>query len=602
MTTVRPFWLLVALLFLSVANCTPTEFNLKRQSSDIIVTGIDSTDQDGNSFLRLEVRDMQANYPDQWNLYLIGLDQMHVADQKEPLSYYGLAGIHGRPYTTQLDAPGLSHKTGSIGYCPHSMALFLGWHRPYLALFEQALYARIRQLAENAPADQIDRYRWAASSFRIPYWDWSQGDQSGEVPDFFMSETTVVDTPEGRKIEIWNPLYKYDFKPVPKGFEGKWTQINHTIRWPASDNPGEESRQHEFAASFAKLRRQIQDQTALAFRRDTLNGFWEAIEMVHGWVHGAIGGGYSTGFGGKGHMWPLEYSSYEPLFWLHHANVDRLFALYQAQHPDARLQPSNVGSAGNVFVEDNSEVDGDTPLLPFRRNPGSFWTTNEAMDWRMFGYDYADTRSASTASARATVSRLYSGNARERLTSEGVGKIGNLLTPDVADATYTNWVIETAAAPLDLPPTFIVQFSLVGDFSSDESTDVGMWSVLMPSDHNQAKRSLRKVQKLTSRAAAADMTLHGTLSLTNSLLDQIEAGKIQSLGALDVVPFLKERLSWKIYSSDGTQLPDSSMEAIRVQIASESARFPSDPNVPIEYSNDTVAYPEVTAGKMGGAS
>lgn len=65
----------------------------------------------------------------------------------------------------------------------------------------------------------------------------------------------------------------------------------------------------------------MQDQVALAFRRNTLNGFWEAIEQVHGWVHGAIGGGYSAGLGGKGHMWPLEYSSYEPLFWLHHAYV-----------------------------------------------------------------------------------------------------------------------------------------------------------------------------------------------------------------------------------------------------------------------------------------
>lgn len=66
------------------------------------------------------------------------------------------------------------------------------------------------------------------------------------------------------------------------------------------------------------MRRSFQDQTAIAFRRGTLNGFWEAVEMVHGWVHATIGGGYSSGYGGEGHMWPLEYSSYEPLFWLHH--------------------------------------------------------------------------------------------------------------------------------------------------------------------------------------------------------------------------------------------------------------------------------------------
>lgn len=34
---------------------------------------------------------MQANYPDQWNLYLLALDQIHVADEADPFSYYGLA-------------------------------------------------------------------------------------------------------------------------------------------------------------------------------------------------------------------------------------------------------------------------------------------------------------------------------------------------------------------------------------------------------------------------------------------------------------------------------------------------------------------------------
>jgi tyrosinase len=265
-------------------------------------------------------------------------------------------------------------------------------------------------------------------------------------------------------------------------------------------------------------------------------------------------------------MWPLEYSSYEPLFWLHHTcvktakcllwtrtdnvarNVDRLFALYQAQNPNAFLQPSNVGSAGNVFVEDDTVVDGDTPLLPFRRSQNSFWTTNEAMDWRLFGYDYSEARSTNTTSARATVAQLYSGSTRSRVANGQTGGIGGHSAPGTDAATYTDWVINTAAAPLDLPPTFVVQFSLVGDFSSDASTNVGMWSVLMPMDHNKAKRSLRETEKRTQRASAADMTMHGTISLTSSLMDQIEAGKLQSLDEQDVVPFLKEKLTWKVYS------------------------------------------------------
>lgn len=229
-------------------------------------------------------------------------------------------------------------------------------------------------------------------------------------------------------------------------------------------------------------------------------------------------------------------------------NVDRLFALYQAEHPEASLQPTNVGTSGNVFVEDNSMVDGDTPLLPFRRNPSSFWTTNEAMDWKLFGYDYAGIGADSAASARATVARLYSGNARGRLTADQKGSIEHSLLSSNEETTYTDWIIKTAAAPLDLPASFVVQFSFVGDFSSDEPKNVGMWPILMPKDHNKAKRSLRESERLTQRATAAEMTLHGAVSLTTSLLDQIDAGQLRSLDVEDVVPFLEEKLSWKVYS------------------------------------------------------
>lgn len=238
------------------------------------------------------------------------------------------------------------------------------------------------------------------------------------------------------------------------------------------------------------------------------------------------------------------------------SNIDRLFAQYQAQHPDAFLQPSNVGGAGNVFVEDRSEVDGDTPLLPFRRNPGSFWTTNEAMDWKLFGYDYADTKAANAASAQATVARLYSGNARSRVALGNDGGFAHSIKPSSKGTTYTDWVVNVAAAPLDLPPSFVVQFSFVGDFSSDLPMDVGMWAVLMPKDHKKGTRLILAATELENRATDVNMTLHGTVSLMTGLLDQIDASNLQSLDEHDVVPFLKEKLTWKVFSVSLDITPD----------------------------------------------
>jgi tyrosinase len=105
--------------------------------------------------VRREIRDLRNDYPDQWNLYLLGLATFQWTSQNDSLSYYGLAskflcpkvrtiphvnidriGIHGRPFRTWGNVPGIERKIGTAGYCPHSNALFLGWHRPYLALFE----------------------------------------------------------------------------------------------------------------------------------------------------------------------------------------------------------------------------------------------------------------------------------------------------------------------------------------------------------------------------------------------------------------------------------------------------------------------------------
>ena len=56
-------------------------------------------------------------------------------------------------------------------------------------------------------------------------------------------------------------------------------------------------------------------------------GHYSSIEVVHDSVHEAIGG---TG----GHMAYPDIAGFDPIFFLHHANVDRLVAIWQACHPD----------------------------------------------------------------------------------------------------------------------------------------------------------------------------------------------------------------------------------------------------------------------------
>ena len=82
-------------------------------------------------------------------------------------------------------APGYEQR----GYCTHMSALFLSWHRPYLALYEvckeyledhkrllnfyqQILYDHIQFIATlYETEDERIRYTAASRRFRIPYWD-----------------------------------------------------------------------------------------------------------------------------------------------------------------------------------------------------------------------------------------------------------------------------------------------------------------------------------------------------------------------------------------------------------------------------------------------
>lgn len=54
------------------------------------------------------------------------------------------------------------------GYCTHRSAIFLTWHRPYLALIEQLLHAEAVAIARNFTGTAATRYQAAADNVRLP--------------------------------------------------------------------------------------------------------------------------------------------------------------------------------------------------------------------------------------------------------------------------------------------------------------------------------------------------------------------------------------------------------------------------------------------------
>src|ERR1700760_964394 len=229
-------------------------------SSNIAITGIkiDGTDT-GKIYIqvmivalivkigfpvRREIRDLQANYPDQWNLFLLGMDALQKVDEKNPLSYYQIAGIHGMPYKSWDNVNGISDfPDGRGGYCTHSSVLFAPWHRPYLTLLEMSLYNVIQKLVTQFPQTMQAKYTAAAKDIRLPFWDWASK-SSPTFPTSISSAQVTVTWTDGSTKVIPNPLYAFRFHPIdpsPGDFDGFWSQFQSTLRYPNRSRQSQEN-------------------------------------------------------------------------------------------------------------------------------------------------------------------------------------------------------------------------------------------------------------------------------------------------------------------------------------------------------------------------
>ena len=85
---------------------------------------------------RRNIEVLQTSYPTVFNMFILALQSLQQTPESADVSYYQIAGIHGRPYIKwQQVIPGEGSNPGR-GYCTHGARLFNTWHRPYLSLIE----------------------------------------------------------------------------------------------------------------------------------------------------------------------------------------------------------------------------------------------------------------------------------------------------------------------------------------------------------------------------------------------------------------------------------------------------------------------------------
>lgn len=305
-------------LFASASAVSARPAYVRRQvtnTSFIAVTGASQ----GGVQPRLEVHDLQED-ADQWNIYLLALQSFQQTDPSDPISWYQIAGIHGVPYV-DYDGVELCSNCTATGYCTHSSTLFPTWHRAYLAIFERSLQNNALTVANQFSGSDKSRYLAAATNLRMPYWDWALLPRSGEAPfpSMFTDSTVNVNTPNGQQT-IANPLLQYSFGSADHSFMATPSTHDSDVTYRNPKFNGTLSRQQLRHDLWITL---TSNQGYTSFSTESLltnedNRKAHSLEMVHDLVHVAVGGD----------MGYVPTAAFDPVFWLHHAMVDRAFALW----------------------------------------------------------------------------------------------------------------------------------------------------------------------------------------------------------------------------------------------------------------------------------
>ena len=191
----------------------------------------------------------------------------------------------------------------------HGTRYFLPWHRAYLYFFERAMRDRIQ--------DSM-----------LAWWDWTPRPEV--VPVAF----TAAGSNSLRTAKV-DPLAISQWKASGGGAIGATT----------SRQPGLNSDLPSRAEVIAVLG-----------RADFLD-FSNGVEQLHNRVHMWVGG----------HMGQIPFAAFDPIFWAHHTMIDRLWRLWQLQHPVSTVPADMLSRA----------------LPPFRM------TVAQTLDTTALGYDYA---------------------------------------------------------------------------------------------------------------------------------------------------------------------------------------------------------------------
>ncbi|KAF5693620.1 tyrosinase precursor (monophenol monooxygenase) [Fusarium denticulatum] len=588
---------------------------------------------------RLDIDVMLTEQPDTFNLYLIALME--------------LEGMKDLPWPTP---EGFSLQT----------------------IFRQVANVAKRFSESNIPDEQKKKYLDAAKQFRLPYWDYyrpraytkptfpgitnpNDGTTTGPLdwgaPQIFtLPEVMVRRLPDNKLIPMANPFFQFAFSPeqlnkikldqdpnkrIPTELENKLQTIRHggsDADATASLNDGlNQERENRIRLCLAL----VEDEVYRNFRTFSTNAVFPkpneepratlerpsgSIEDLHNSYHMIIGGD-------TGHMNDPSTAAFDPIFWMHHAQIDRLFAIWQAANGDEHW-----------FNELRKEDQGKSTLnlMPFRKSISenkakTYWNSDMSRRTTDFGYTYPDLAGGQTGDtvrkefrekyewSRRTTARPVFGTPPDNMKPIQVGKAqvfqytsdtssGDLLknpgmpihemqqqtvmaamssSPQYADDWYIDVVVERMLAN----GTYTIYY-IIGDVQGQTGQE---WSTLPGfAGLSHILAAPASVCENCANQEEQAQLVTSTTAITSLLLDYVQIGKLSNMEEDSVKKFLVDNLKWRAQTVAGEVLNPRDMDRNHTFNLSISRKRTPVPRSAGNVQYDT--YPEVIEAIIGNSS
>jgi tyrosinase len=321
-------------------------------------------------FTRKNVWDLGGDWADPILWYARGVAAMQARALAEPTAWRFYGGIHGFDrqmwqalgyFSSSDKMPSSADQKRYWKQCQHGSWYFLPWHRGYLLAFEANIRAEVVKL--GGPSD------WA-----LPYWNYFKADES-KLPPAFASP----DWPDGTGN---NPLFvKQRYGPNNDG--DVFIPLDQ-VNLDAMTNPEFTGVASGGDPGFGGV------DTGFSHGGQT-HGDLES--QPHDMVHVLVGGGDPDNPQLPGLMSDPDTAGLDPIFYLHHGNIDRLWQVWRL-NPPTDVDPTEAN-----WLKGPANTGGRIFSMPMPDGKAWDYTPSDMVDLAKLGYTYDDLSPAVPAPA-----------------------------------------------------------------------------------------------------------------------------------------------------------------------------------------------------------